>query len=58
VHGDADTTVPVTQSRVLRDHFRRPGRARFEYVEVPGAGHDPIASSAAAQDALARFLSD
>jgi pimeloyl-ACP methyl ester carboxylesterase len=58
VHGDADATVPVTQSRALRDHFRRPGRARFEYVEVPGAGHDPIASSAAAQDALARFLSD
>jgi pimeloyl-ACP methyl ester carboxylesterase len=58
VHGDADTTVPVTQSRALRDHLRRPSRARFEYVEVPGAGHDPIASSAAAQDALARFLSD
>ena len=56
VHGDRDPTVPVTQSRALRDHLRRPGRARLEYVEVPGAGHDPLAASPAARAALARFL--
>lgn len=56
VHGDSDPTVPVTQSRALREHLRRPGRTQLEYVEVPGAGHDPIAASAVAQAALDRFL--
>ena len=53
VHGDRDPTVPVTQSRALRHHLRRPGRTRLEYVEVAGAGHDPLATSS---DALTRFL--
>jgi len=48
--------VPVTQSRALREHLRRPGRTQLEYVEVPGAGHDPIAASGVAQAALDRFL--
>lgn len=56
VHGDRDPTVPVSQSRALREHLRRPGRTQLEYVEVPGAGHDPLAGSATAQAALARFL--
>lgn len=56
VHGEQDPTVPVTQSRALRDHLRRPGRARLEYLEVPGAGHDPLAASDLARAALARFL--
>ena len=56
VHGDRDPTVPVSQSRALRDHLRRPGRTRLEYVEVPGAGHDPLTASPDARAALARFL--
>lgn len=56
VHGDGDPTVPVSQSRVLRDHLDRRDRAPLEYVEVLGAGHDPIAASATARAALRRFL--
>ena len=56
VHGDEDPTVPVSQSRALRHHLRRPGHARLEYVEVRGAGHDPVESSAHAHAAVTRFL--
>jgi alpha-beta hydrolase superfamily lysophospholipase len=56
VHGDADATVPVGQSRALRDHLRRPGHARLEYLEVAGVGHDPLAASADARATLTRFL--
>jgi len=56
VHGDEDPTVPVSQSRALRHHLRRPGHARLEYVEVPGAGHDPVESSSYAHAAVTRFL--
>ena len=42
VHGDRDPTVPVSQSRALHHHLRRPGRTRLEYVEVAGADHDPL----------------
>jgi len=56
VHGDADATVPVSQSRALRHHLRRPGHARLEYVEVRGAGHDPVESSSYAHAAVTRFL--
>ena len=38
VHGDRDPTVPVSQSRALHHHLRRPGHTRLEYVEVAGAG--------------------
>ena len=53
VHGDQDPTVPVSQSRALHHHLRRPGHARLEYVEVAGAGHDPLAT---APEPLTRFL--
>jgi pimeloyl-ACP methyl ester carboxylesterase len=56
IHGDRDPTVPVSQSRALRHHLRRPGRARLEYVEVAGADHDPVGSSADAHAAVTRFL--
>jgi len=56
VHGEHDTTVPVSQSRALRHHLRRPGQTRLEYVEVAGAGGDPLASSPDARAALTRFL--
>jgi hypothetical protein len=45
--------VPVSQSRALRHHLRRPGHARLEYVEVAGAGHDPLATT---PEPLTRFL--
>ena len=38
VHGSADQTVPVTQSRAMAEAARRAG-AEVVYVEVPGAGH-------------------
>jgi dipeptidyl aminopeptidase/acylaminoacyl peptidase len=56
VHGDQDPTVPVSQSRALRHHLRRPGHARLEYLEVPGVGHDPLAASVDARATLTRFL--
>ena len=56
VHGDADATVPVGQSRALRDHLRRPGHARLEYLEVAGVGHDLLAASVDARATLTRFL--
>ena len=58
VHGDRDHVVPVDQSRSLRHHLRRAGRREgvdFTYVEVAGAGHEPLLS-AADRTALARFL--
>ena len=56
VHGDRDPVVPVSQSRALRHHLRKPGHTRLEYVEVAGVGHDPLTASADARAALARFL--
>jgi pimeloyl-ACP methyl ester carboxylesterase len=45
VHGERDTLIPVGHSRRLRSALvaggRRPG-VDFEYLEVPGAGHDPL----------------
>ncbi|GGT26002.1 alpha/beta hydrolase family protein [Nonomuraea spiralis] len=44
VHGERDATIPVGHSRRLRDRLARagPGGAELTYVEVPGAGHDPL----------------
>ena len=56
VHGDRDPVVPLSQSHALRHHLRKPGHTRLEYVEVAGAGHDPLTASADARAALARFL--
>jgi pimeloyl-ACP methyl ester carboxylesterase len=47
VHGADDETVPATQSRRLREHLLAAGRREgrdLHYVEVPGAGHDPLSS--------------
>jgi alpha-beta hydrolase superfamily lysophospholipase len=57
VHGDADPTVPVSQSRHLRSHLRRADRpepADLTYLEVPGADHDPL--TGAGGDALTETL--
>ncbi|MFI7696927.1 alpha/beta hydrolase family protein [Nonomuraea sp. NPDC049655] len=44
VHGERDATIPVGHSRRLRDRLARagPGGPELTYVEVPGAGHDPL----------------
>ena len=58
VHGTADPVIPVSQSRVLRDHLIALGRREhtdFTYLEIPGAGHSPV-SSAGAGDHLIRRL--
>jgi pimeloyl-ACP methyl ester carboxylesterase len=45
VHGERDPLIPVSHSRRLCSALvargRRPG-VDFEYLEVPGAGHDPL----------------
>ena len=38
VHGDRDDTVPVEQSRILRDALKSAG-VPVQYVEVTGGGH-------------------
>ncbi|WP_030920209.1 alpha/beta hydrolase family protein [Streptosporangium amethystogenes] len=45
VHGEHDPIIPVGHSRRLRERLRRtrrPGAAPVTYLEVPGAGHDPL----------------
>jgi predicted esterase len=43
VHGDADPTVPVTQSRTMVEAGKKAG-ANIVYVEVPGGNHTSIAA--------------
>lgn len=38
VHGDADPTVPVTQSRLMVEAMKKAG-AEVKYTEVPGGNH-------------------
>lgn len=38
IHGDADTTVPIEQSRDFRDRLAGEG-IRCDLIEIPGAGH-------------------
>ncbi|OGV67158.1 MAG: hypothetical protein A2498_02920 [Lentisphaerae bacterium RIFOXYC12_FULL_60_16] len=38
IHGDSDPLIPVGQSRRLAESLR--GKADFQYLELPGAGHD------------------
>jgi pimeloyl-ACP methyl ester carboxylesterase len=63
VHGERDPLIPVSQARRLRsalvDGGRRPG-VDFEYVEVPGAGHDPLEgpNGGALCERLLRFLTN
>ena len=39
VHGEADSRVPVTESRRMADALRGAG-AEVRYTELPGTGHD------------------
>ena len=39
VHGDADTLVPVEQSRRMARALQAAG-ANFTYIEMPGVGHN------------------
>ena len=41
VHGDADPTVPVTQSRTMVEAGKKAG-ANIVYVEVPGGNHTNV----------------
>ncbi|WP_214409102.1 alpha/beta hydrolase family protein [Sphaerisporangium fuscum] len=44
VHGERDTTIPAAHSRRLYDRLLRTGRTDpVTYLEIPGAGHDPMA---------------
>jgi predicted esterase len=43
VHGDADRTVPVTNSRVMVEAGKKAG-AHIVYVEVPGGSHVGVAA--------------
>lgn len=61
VHGDRDESVPVGQSRLLRQELLRLGRtegADFRYVEAAGTGHEVLAEEGAAvlHELLAGFL--
>ncbi|MGJ6962813.1 alpha/beta hydrolase family protein [Streptosporangium sp. G11] len=45
VHGEHDPIIPVGHSRRLHERLRRtrhPDAAPVTYLEVPGAGHDPL----------------
>ena len=39
-HGDADTVVPVTESRALLELLKAAGSRSVRYTELPGLGHD------------------
>jgi len=61
VHGDLDETVPVNQSRTLRQELLRMGRVEgvdFRYVEAAGAGHEVLAEECGPvlHELLATFL--
>ncbi len=59
VHGTADPTVPVTQSRRLVAELTALGRepgADFRYHEVPEGGHTPLDGSAELHRVMAAFL--
>ncbi|MGH3926063.1 MAG: alpha/beta hydrolase family protein, partial [Pseudonocardiaceae bacterium] len=61
IHGGRDDRIPVTQSRALRQRLLELGRREdvdFEYLEVPGGGHDLAigAHTQALHERVARFL--
>jgi predicted peptidase len=39
-HGDADTVVPVAESRALLELLKAAGSRSVRYTELPGLGHD------------------
>ncbi|WP_433242666.1 alpha/beta hydrolase family protein [Streptosporangium sp. CA-135522] len=48
VHGEQDPIIPVSHSRRLHDRLLRTRHlhgAPMTYLEVPGAGHDPLSGS-------------
>ncbi len=61
VHGSEDEVIPVAHSRALRRRLLELGRvegADFDYLEVPGGGHDLVTSAGtqALREHVARFL--
>lgn len=57
VHGANDLTVPVEQSRLLRQRLIEVGRREhtdFDFLEVAGSGHSPLEEAGGAE--LARRL--
>jgi dipeptidyl aminopeptidase/acylaminoacyl peptidase len=42
MHGTDDDVIPIRQSRDLVDRLRADGDCPVDYLEVPGAGHDPL----------------
>ncbi|MBB5966500.1 alpha-beta hydrolase superfamily lysophospholipase [Planomonospora venezuelensis] len=63
VHGDQDPVIPVSHSRRLRDRLRESGHrggAGPAYLEVAGAGHDPLSEAGGhlVLDRVAGFLSE
>lgn len=54
VHGDADTTVPVSDARQLQD--AHPTRTRL--VVVPNAGHDDLEALQSVADQVVAFLNE
>jgi pimeloyl-ACP methyl ester carboxylesterase len=63
VHGDQDSVIPVTQSRMLIDHLLKLGRRQgidFDYLELPGGRHElfnAVGSYALHQQIVRFFLS-
>ncbi|MGW0590036.1 alpha/beta hydrolase family protein [Streptosporangium sp. NPDC002607] len=48
VHGEQDPIIPVSHSRRLHDRLRQVRHAHaapLTYLEIPGAGHDPLSDS-------------
>lgn len=61
VHGDQDSVIPVTQSRVLIDHLLRLGRCPgidFDYLEIPRGRHELLnaVGGNALHQQIVRFL--
>ncbi len=59
VHGDADDVIPVGHSRAVRARLLELGRREgldFDYLEVPGGGHDLAGALPALRERLLRFL--
>ncbi|MEU8197416.1 prolyl oligopeptidase family serine peptidase [Microbispora amethystogenes] len=60
VHGEHDDVIPVSHSRRLRDRLAEvaPPGAELTYLEVTGAGHDPLTGRGAhlVRDRLVHFL--
>ncbi|MET8052418.1 alpha/beta fold hydrolase [Streptosporangium sp. NPDC005286] len=61
VHGERDPIIPVAHSRRLCDRLLQTGHhhgAELTYLEIPGAGHDPLSESGGhvVRDRLIGFL--